>query len=547
MIYAVNYMRLSKEDEREGESGSISNQRKIIESYCAQHGITLVDEFVDDDYSGGNFNRPGFQKMICYLKTNSHVKTVITKDLSRLGRDMSESSYYAERYFPEHNIRYLAIDDSFDSETDNMLAPFQFAMNDMYIRDVSKKVKNSMHMLMDRGEYCFMAPYGYRKDPEDIHHLVPDEKTAPVIASIFDMASHGKSVDVIAKKLTEQGVSPPLKYRVTEFEGEKSGNSKFASDEWNSMTVRRILKNPVYLGHTLLGKTKKVSPKSDVRRRLPKSDWRITENTHQPLVDEQTFELASSGLKARSNDYRQYEHVRKSIFSGIVFCATCGAAMCSSGTVYNGERERYWYLTCQNIPARSKHKCPNGARIKYSTLIDVVSQDLRGLLALSDDQRKEIAAKAVERERTSTRASEEEKKICTANDRLKTIEQIISKLYEDMYTGAVPRDRAMSMLQKYEDETKALNEQITESNKTIAVIRDVAGDYQKFFGLIDQVTDFECLNRNTLCQFVERIEVGPRKYPDGKRRNSRSKDPYEQDIKIVYRFIGDEDFAEKPV
>ncbi len=305
MIYAVDYLRLSKEDAREGESGSISNQRKIIQNYCARNGITLVEEFVDDDYSGGNFNRPGFQNMIKYLKKHGHVGTVITKDLSRLGRDMSESSYYAERYFPEHNIHYLAIDDSFDSEKDNLLAPFQFAMNDMYIRDISKKVKNSLHMLMDHGEYCFMAPYGYRKDPEDIHRLIPDSKTAPVVASIFEMASRGCSANTIARALTAKGIDPPLKYRVEEFEKPGSGNRKYASDVWRKETVRRILKNEVYLGRTVLGKTKKVSPKSEVKRRLPASDWRITENTHEPLISQGTFDLAARCLSRNSREYQK--------------------------------------------------------------------------------------------------------------------------------------------------------------------------------------------------------------------------------------------------
>ena len=151
---AIDYLRLSKEDERDGESASITNQRRRIQQYCGQNSLILVKEFVDDDYSGGNFNRPGFQAMIAYLQAHPEVKIVITKDLSRLGRDMTETSYYAERYFPENNIRYLAIDDGFDSEKDNMLAPFQYALNDMYIRDVSKKVKNSLHTLMDNGKYC---------------------------------------------------------------------------------------------------------------------------------------------------------------------------------------------------------------------------------------------------------------------------------------------------------------------------------------------------------------------------------------------------------
>lgn len=542
MIYGVDYLRLSKEDEREGESGSISNQRKIIQQYCASHGIMLVKEFVDDDYSGGNFNRPGFQAMITFLKANTDVRTVITKDLSRLGRDMSESSYYAERYFPEHNIHYLAIDDSFDSEKENMLAPFQFAMNDMYLRDVSKKVKNALHVMMDHGEYCFMAPYGYRKENSDLHHLVPDEATAPVVQDIFSMAAHGESVFSIASKLNARGIDPPLKYRVKNIEGANSGNTKYMTDSWNPMTIRRMLKNPVYLGHTVLGKTKKVSPKSEIKRPVPKSDWRITEGTHEALVDPLIFETAGEGLSRRSQDFKKYDHVRKSIFGGIAFCATCGAAMCSSGTVYNGEREKYWYLTCQNIPARSKHKCTNGARIKYSTLVDIVSEDLRSIMSLSEEQRKSAVKRAIESERASSRVKEEEAAAISIESRLATIEQVLTKLYEDMYTDVVPRERALSLIQKYDDETRELNEKLSSIRTSIAKTRDVGEEYRRFFTLADRIARFETLDRSTLLHFVERIEIGPRTYTDGQKHGSRSKVPFEQEIRIIYRFIGEGSF-----
>ncbi len=541
-IFGVDYLRLSKEDEREGESGSISNQRKIIQQYCQNHGITLVKEFVDDDYSGGNFNRPGFQDMIAYLSANPGVATVITKDLSRLGRDMSESSFYAERYFPEHGIHYLAIDDSFDSEKENMLAPFQFAMNDMYIRDVSKKVKNALHIMMDRGEYCFGAPYGYRKDPQDMHHLVPDDRTAPVVTDIFSMASAGDSAVTIAQKLTSKGVPPPLQYRVDYLEGPSSGNSKYASSSWNSTTVRRILKNPVYLGHTVLGKSKKVSPKSDVKRRLPKEQWRVTENTHQALVDAVTKEMASRNLASRSRDYRAYTHVRKSIFGGIVYCATCGAAMCSSGSVYKGEREKYWYLSCQNIPARSKHRCEDGARIKYDVLLNVVMQDLRAVISLTPEQKKTIVDRLVARERSGIKAAELERRLSSVQSRIQTVESVLTKLYEDMYTDTVPRDRALSLIQKYEKEIGELKLEADALGKSMdsSSVRD---SYDKFFRLVDEVSKFENLDRAVLTKLIERIEVFPKRFDDGKPHGARSKAPFTQEIKIYYKFIGLGDFA----
>ena len=541
-IFGVDYLRLSKEDEREGESGSISNQRKRIQQYCQSNGITLVKEFVDDDYSGGNFNRPGFQDMISYLESNPGVTTVITKDLSRLGRDMSESSYYAERYFPERGIHYLAIDDSFDSEKENMLAPFQFAMNDMYLRDVSKKVKNALHVMMDRGEYCFGAPYGYKKDPKDMHHLIPDEMTAPVVTDIFSMASAGESAVSIANRLTAKGVLPPLQYRVDYLEGPSSGNSKFATHRWNSTTVRRILNNPVYLGHTVLGKSKKVSPKSEVKRKLPKEQWRVTENTHEALVDAVTKEMASRNLASRSRDYKAYSHVRKSIFGGIAYCATCGAAMCSSGSVYKGEREKYWYLSCQNIPARSRHKCEDGARIKYDILLDVVMRDLRAVISLTEQQKKNIVDKLVSRERNGSRAAEIEKLASSVNARISTVESALTKLYEDMYTDVIPRERALSLIDKYEHELDDLKLNAENYKKQLDTT-NIRDSYDKFFKLVDEVSKFDVLDRNVLTKLVEKIEIYPKRFDDGKQHGARSKAPFTQEVKIYYKFIGLGEFA----
>ena len=210
---AFAYLRLSNEEAAEGESSSIKNQRMIIQDYCERNEILLVRVFIDDGWSGGNFDRPAFQEMIALLEQGK-ANIVITKDLSRLGRDMREASYYAEQYFPEHGIRYLTVADNFDTEQENVMAPFQFAMNEVYLRDGSRKVKEVLKAKREKGLYCACAPYGYEKDPRNKNRLVPDEETAPIIRRIFEAAANGDSSRKIAMVLNSDGIMPPLKYKV---------------------------------------------------------------------------------------------------------------------------------------------------------------------------------------------------------------------------------------------------------------------------------------------------------------------------------------------
>ena len=250
LMLGFAYLRLSNEEAQGGESSSITNQRMIVQNYCKQNGISLVREFVDDGYSGGNFDRPAFQEMMKQLQQGK-ANTVITKDLSRLGRDMREASYYAEQFFPEHGIHYIAISDNFDTEQENIMAPFLFAMNEVYLRDGSRKVKDVLRSKRENGQYCACPPYGYRKDTKDKHRLAPDEMTAPVVLRIFEQAARGDSSRKIALDLNEDGVIPPLKYRVLYRDEFSEDGAARASDLWSYTTVKRILKNPVYLGHTL--------------------------------------------------------------------------------------------------------------------------------------------------------------------------------------------------------------------------------------------------------------------------------------------------------
>ena len=536
-ILAYGYLRLSDEEFKNGESGSIQNQRTSIKQYCDNHGITLIREFSDDGYSGGNFDRPGFNEMLRYLKRNE-VTMVLTKDLSRLGRDMRESSYYAETFFPEHGIHYIAINDNFDSEQENILAPFQFAMNDVYLRDTSKKVKTVLKTKKQSGEYAACPPYGYKKDPQKKDRLIPDENTAPVVQQIFSLAIKGNSTRAICDKLNEQKIIPPLKYRVLYRDDFGQAGASRASDLWNYVTVRRILQNEVYLGHTLLGKTKKASLKAKKKIDVDRGQWLVTKNTHEPLVTEETFDLAQNRIKTASKKWQQYDNVRKSIFRGVVFCAHCGAAMCSAGTVYKGERDRYWYLQCNNLPSRSAHCCQHPARIKYSDLIDIVTQELNYLTSLSDEEIETVIGHVRNDIDSSKKQKETREKIEALRHRQKQIDDMIIKLYQDNIEGKLSDERLERVLASLEEETARNDNSLKKLGESIESTSQIKDNYKQFFELVKGATHIEKLTAEIVRTFISRIEISERVLPDGA-VSAGPKTPCTQEIRIFYRFIGE--------
>lgn len=533
---AYAYYRLSQEEAQDGQSSaSIINQKKIVEAYCAQRGIVLLDSFVDDGWSGSNFERPGFQKMMKALQAGK-ANMVITKDLSRLGRDMREASYYAEQFFPEHQIHYVAIADNFDSELENIMAPFQFAMNEVYLRDGSRKVKDVLRMKRSKGEYCACPPFGYKKDPRNRDRLIPDEETAPIVAQIFQRSAAGDSCIKIAQDLTEAGVITPLKYRVLYRDNFSDTGAARATDCWNYTTVKRIIKNQVYLGNTLLGKTRKASIKSRRKISIPQEDWAITSNTHEPLVDQMTFDKAQANLGKGSRDYRQYDQVRKSIFGGIAVCSRCGYSLCSSGTVYKGEREKYWFLSCNHKSKRFENPC-EGVNIKYADLLEVVRQDLNSLIKLSDKEISKLVNQVLEEINDESAKKVREAKIEKAKARLNVINRTIGKLYTDNAEGKLADSRLEVMVADLEKEASGLE-------KALEVLcapppdDDIRSNYKRFFDLAKQYSTIEVLDRDTLLTFVEKIEVGPKILPDGYVRAPRKNATYQQSVKIYYKFIG---------
>ena len=535
LILGFGYFRLSREEAQGGESGSIANQRMLVRRYCEQNRITLVREFADDGWSGGNFDRPAFRDMIQQLE-KGQANVVITKDLSRLGRDMRESSYYAEQFFPEHGIRYIAIADNFDTEHDNIMAPFQFAMNEVYLRDGSRKVKDALRTMREHGKYCACPPYGYRK-ARDREKLEPDEATAPVVQRIFERAANGDSSRRIAMDLNMDGIIPPLKYRVLYRDNFCEEGAAHASDLWNYTTVKRILKNQVYLGHTLLGKSRKISVKSDKKVPVPRESWAITENTHRPLVSQELFDTAQRNMGRGTKNYLSYEHVRKSIFSGVAYCAKCGYSLCSCGTVYKGEREKYWYLSCTHQRQDIANPC-SGVRVRYSDLVELVRRDLNTIIAMNDDEIKSMVAEILGRiesvETVNARKQQKEK----AEARLLTIDKIVTKLYTDNAEGRLEDERLNRMVADLEQESKLLKETIRELSIQDAT-ETAEKNFDRFFALAKAHTQISELDRDTLVTFVDRIEVGPKILPAGRKRATHSNQQFRQSIRIFYKFIGE--------
>ena len=358
-----------------------------------------------------------------------------------------------------------------------------------------------------------------------------------MVRRIFQRAANGDSSRKIALDLNQDGIIPPLKYRVLYRDDFSEAGASRMSDVWNYTTVKRILKNRVYLGHTVLGRSRKVSVKSKKKVAIPKEDWAVTENTHEALVTQATFDLAQTNLGRGANCYQAYDHIRKSIFSGIAVCGKCGYSLCSCGTVYKGEREKYWYLSCTHQRKDIANPC-DGVRIRYADLMEVVRQELSTLISLSDEQVQAMAKAAVDREISEDSLALKRAQREKATARLAVIDKMISKLYLDHAEGRLSDQRLEKMVSDLEAETARLSQLLQESG-TIEVADDVQQRYDQFYKLIRQYTDMDTLDRGKLAAFIDRIEVGPKILEGGAVKAPHRDQPYRQSIRIFYRFIGE--------
>ena len=522
---AALYMRLSKDDDGAAESASIITQRKMLRSYAAEHGYVVFDEYVDDGWSGTNFDRPDFKRMIGDIEAKK-VNMVITKDLSRLGRDYITAGQYTEIYFPSKGVRYIAIHDGYDSDSPySDIAPFKNVINEMYARDTSKKIRSAFATKMRDGAYiAAFAPYGYQKDPADKNHLVVDRQSGQVVKRIFRMAAEGAPPAEIARSLNERGIPPPAVYRCMTHDG-LDVNAYSKRQEWTSATIAKMLRNVVYLGHIAQGKTTKVSFKSQLTVRNPREQWIVVENTHEALVDQETFDLARRRTMARTCEKKGTFY---NLFSGIAKCADCGRNMSATGTRKKGSPAN---LTCGGYKLYGAEECSNHF-IDYNVLYEIVQASLREQLAISREECTAILENAQKKQAASAGRQERSKEISSIKKRLRELEGILAKLYEDNGAGRLSDSRMNKLLSKYEQEAETLEQRMAAlQNENAAPEPSFQEAREKLDKLLRQITDVTELTPKLLFKLVDHIEIGQGYYERGEHGKVKH-----QTVKIFYRF-----------
>lgn len=350
------YIRLSKEDMRNTESESVGNQRELIKQYLNHHNLKVYKEYVDDGYSGTNFDRPSFIRMIDDIE-NGLINMVITKDLSRLGRNYIKSGYYIEEYFPLKKVRYVSILDNVDTflgSSNNDIAPFKALFNDMVSKDTSRKIKSILFSKKEQGMYLGPSPYGYKKSPRDRHKLIIDRKTYMVVKRIYDYFLAGKTINEICDYLNDNNISSPSKYK------------RGKGGEWSYTSVYNILKNEVYTGITVQNVWTNISYKNKKRVKRDKGDWIVSDKAHMPIISKNVFNKVQNKLKSKRVILTKKRE--KLLLEGLVYCMECGKLL---GANYDGKR---WYLVCNGYK-RNSHRCMSHYT-NYRKLEDLVLERL---------------------------------------------------------------------------------------------------------------------------------------------------------------------------
>lgn len=516
------YCRLSQEDALQGDSNSIQNQRSILESYAVDRGLKNIEFYVDDGYSGTSFQRPGFQRMLADVEAGK-IGTIITKDLSRLGRNYLEAGRYIEMVFPEYGVRYIAINDQVDTDNaeSNDLIPFRNVFNEWYARDTSKKIRAVVQNKYARGErYCANAPYGYTFDKEQ-KKLVVNPDTAPIVKQIYALCMEGMGPTKIARLLTEKGVLTPRGY-----ECQIKGNlSCHAPTTWNIEAVIHILGYREYIGDTVLGKTRSKSYKDKKTIDLPPEEWKIFEGTHEPIIDRDTWEAVQ---RIREGRRRYCKTGEKDKYAGLVFCADCGKVM------YNHRAKCTTYTqeayTCGGY--RRHVKTCSAHFIRTVVLDEIVLASVRELLALANGHEKrfrEYVQQCGEREQKENLKAQR-KEMDKAQRRMKELDTLFQKLFEGNATGRISDERFMTLSSGYENEQRELKARLEELASIIHAADDKALNADRFLRVARKYEDLRELTPTILRELIEKIVVFEREKVNGKKGR--------QKIQIYYNFIG---------
>lgn len=488
---AAIYLRLSSADGPSAESDSIQNQRAYLTNWAQENGFVITREFVDDGHTGTDFDRPGFQELNACLLDGS-VQCVIVKDLSRLGRNYAETGRYLEQIFPRMGIRFVAVNDQYDSakntDTVQQMAVFKNVFNDFYAADASAKVRTSLGILKRQGKFLGrQAPYGYRIDPADKYRLLPDEETAPVVRRIFRLFLGGSSRTAIAKQLNREEIpSPAAQKGMTD-------KSRTFTGLWKAETIRRILSHPVYQGDMAQQFTRTINYKVHKRRRVDPEDWVVVQDTHEPLVSREDFELAQQMLSVRTYETTDHAH----LLTGIVYCADCGSPM------YAKKRGKYWYLNCYGYYRDpTAHRCTS-----HSIREDLVLQAV--LDALKELAKGVIDPKAVAREK-----AQKEQHPPDTRARVRRLEQQLEKArrtrlnaYKDKAAGTLSEEEFAYISKELRREEDRCSRELRQLQQQA----DNRGEQSRLEEKIRAFLQFRDLDKTQLHQLVRRVEVDDHK------------------------------------
>jgi len=521
------YCRLSRDDEQAGESNSIVNQKAILKKYAKEQGFRNIQFFVDDGFSGANFNRPEWQRMIALVEADQ-IGVLLAKDMSRIGRNYLEVGFYTEILFPKHNVRFIAINSGVDSanQMDNDFTPFLNIINEFYVKDSSKKVKASMKQKGESGEYLTTnPPYGYMKDPENPKtHWIVDDEAAAVVRQIFAWCMEGYGPSQIAKKLKEAKVDCPTVHWA---KMGRNAPAKTPDDpcDWAPRTISGILERQEYLGHMVNFRTHRQSYKSKKKIENPQSEWKIFENTHDGIVDEETFYRVQ---ELRKNKRRPARTGKSNMFSGIVRCADCGEKLyyCTS----NSFESRQDHFVCSTSRKKGKDVCDTHF-IRAVVLEEGTLQHMRMVISCvasyEDAFRRALGAKRSAEAKKELSAKK--RTLQKSENRLAELDRLFKRIYEDMVNGKLSEARFQMLSEDYEQEQADLRIKIEMLEEEIQNQEDQADNVDKFIRQAKKYLHLEKLTPTILNDMVNAVYVHS---PD------KSSGHRVQDVEISYNYIG---------
>ena len=522
------YTRLSRDDGTDSESNSIANQKRLLSQKAKELGFTNVKFYVGDGYTGTNFNRPGFQELLDDIEMG-YISVVMVKDLSRLGRDYVSVGHYTDNYFPEHNIRFIAVNDMVDSdEGENEIAPFKNIMNEMYARDISRKIRSSNRIRGNLGEPLAQPPYGYMKSPENKKKWIVDPDASQVVKSIFRMCIEGKGNEAIAHILQSNKIYIPMAYWHSK--GLNRGGKQMPADpyRWSKTTVRKILTQQEYCGDVINFKTYSKNFKNKKRLMNAEENWRIFKDVHEPIIEREVFELVQENLLKVKRRAPKPENAKKHIFSGLIRCGDCGSNMRYHTNTTNKEIH---YFSCGNYVKDTRGDCPTRHYIRSDALEQIVLLELKHLVNfLKHDE--ERLAEILERKSNKDLYEETrylEGELQKALTRQQKVANLYEKLYEDNAEGKVTDEWFTHMSYKYELERTELKGKITDLRHRLSNAQETSKGKDMFLNAVRSFMEMENLTAPLAKELIDHIDVYE---SEGKGKNKI------QRIVIYYRFVG---------